>query len=79
MEEKESMILGRNSPWITKLYSSFQDPQNLYLLMEFVQGGSLGGHLSSLQEPLNEMNAIFYAAEMLMAIQAVHDLGFLHR
>lgn len=79
MEEKESMVLGRHSRWITKLYSSFQDPQNLYLLMEFVQGGSLGSYLNSCEEPLDEIKVRFYASEMLLAIQVVHDLGFLHR
>jgi serine/threonine protein kinase len=78
MEEKESMVLGRHSRWITKLYSSFQDSQNLYLCMEFVQGGSLGSYLAG-QEPLDETKTRFYASEMLLAIQQVHDLGFLHR
>jgi protein-serine/threonine kinase len=79
MEEKESMVLGRHSQWITKLYSTFQDSQSLYLLMEFVQGGSLGSYLNSIQQPLSEIDSRFYAIEMLLAIQAVHDLGFLHR
>lgn len=28
-----------DNPWITRLYFSFQDPQYLYLIMEFIPGG----------------------------------------
>ena len=30
-----------NSPWIVKLYHSFQDAKHLYMVMEFMPGGDL--------------------------------------
>jgi citron Rho-interacting kinase len=44
-EERDIMALS-NSPWITKLHYAFQDPLNLYLVMEFHAGGDLLSLLS---------------------------------
>src|SRR4051794_20017196 len=38
--ERDLMALMDN-PWIVKLVYSFQDSHNLYLVMEFLQGGDL--------------------------------------
>jgi serine/threonine protein kinase len=79
MEERESLVLGRHSEWLTRLYASFQDELNLYLLMEYVPGGSLKNLMDSQEEPMEEDSARFYAAEMVLAIEEVHRLGFIHR
>lgn len=34
-----------DNDWIVKLYYSFQDEKNLYLVMEFVSGGDMMGLL----------------------------------
>ncbi|RLN88113.1 hypothetical protein BBJ28_00015768, partial [Nothophytophthora sp. Chile5] len=41
-------------------------------------GGDLMGLLMK-EDTLNEATTRFYAAEMVMAIQSVHDLGYIHR
>ena len=68
-----------NNPWITKLQYAFQDSENLYLVMDFHQGGDLLGLLSKYDDVLDEDMARFYLAEMVMAIHAVHALGYVHR
>ena len=68
-----------NNPWITKLQYAFQDIENLYLVMDFHQGGDLLGLLSKYDDVLDEDMARFYLAEMVMAIHAVHALGYVHR
>lgn len=40
MNEKNIMVLC-NSPFILKLFSTYKDEQNIYLLLEFCQGGEL--------------------------------------
>jgi serine/threonine protein kinase len=79
MEEKEALILGKNAQWLTQLYMSFQDQNNLYLIMEFVAGGSLKALIDLKDEPMDELDAKFYVAEMIMGIEEVHSLGFIHR
>lgn len=68
-----------DNPWITKLQYAFQDMENLYLVMDFHQGGDLLGLLSKYDDVLDEDMARFYLAEMVMAIHAVHTLGYVHR
>ena len=79
MEEKESMILGRDSEWLTRLHMSFQDESAVYLVMEYLAGGSLKGFIDSLEQPLDEPGVLFYVAEMILSIDEVHRLGFIHR
>lgn len=66
------------NPWIVKLYFSFQDDENLYLAMEFVPGGDLMNLLIK-QDTFPEHQARFYTAEIILAIDSVHKLNYIHR
>lgn len=72
------MILGRKSEWITRLQFAFQDRENLYLIMEYLPGGDLLG-LMIRQGAFDEELARFYLAEIALALNALHSLGFVHR
>jgi Serine/threonine protein kinase len=67
-----------DSEWVVKLYTTFQDSTSLYLLMEYLPGGDLMALLIKYQI-FSEDITRFYAAEMIMAIEAIHNLGFIHR
>ncbi|KAJ6539372.1 kinase-like domain-containing protein [Mycena capillaripes] len=66
------------SDWIVQLYYSFQDPSFLYLIMEFLPGGDLMTMLIK-YDTFSEDVTRFYMAECVLAIDAVHQLGFIHR
>ncbi|KAJ7890776.1 kinase-like domain-containing protein [Mycena leptocephala] len=66
------------SDWIVQLYYSFQDPSYLYLIMEFLPGGDLMTMLIK-YDTFSEDVTRFYIAECVLAIDAVHQLGFIHR
>ncbi|KAJ7638839.1 AGC/NDR protein kinase [Roridomyces roridus] len=66
------------SEWIVQLYYSFQDPSYLYLIMEFLPGGDLMTMLIK-YDTFSEDVTRFYMAECVLAIEAVHQLGFIHR
>lgn len=72
------MVLGRKCDWITKLQYAFQDRENLYLVMEFLPGGDLLG-LMIRHGAFDEELAKFYLAEIALALNALHTLGFVHR
>jgi serine/threonine kinase 38 len=78
VKSERTVLSSLDNPWIVTLYCSFQDPENLYLVLEFVQGGDLLALLSR-AVVLDEPTARFYIAEIALAIQSVHDLGFVHR
>ncbi|VDD91119.1 unnamed protein product [Enterobius vermicularis] len=64
--------------WVVKMYFSFQDPLNLYLVMEFLPGGDMMTLLIK-KDTLSEEITRFYIAEAALAIQAIHNLNFIHR
>lgn len=75
----ERDVLAENkSPWVVNLYYSFQDAKYLYLLMEFLPGGDLMTMLIK-YDTFSEDVTRFYIAECVLAIEAVHTLGFVHR
>lgn len=75
---ERDVLAESNSPWVVQLYYSFQDTQWLYLLMEFLPGGDLMTMLIK-YDTFSEDVTRFYMAECILAIEAVHKLGFIHR
>lgn len=76
--ERDILARSKDNPWLVKLYSSFQDSYCLYLVMEFLPGGDLMTLLIH-YEVFSEDITRFYVAELVTAVEAVHNLGFLHR
>ncbi|KIX94365.1 uncharacterized protein Z520_09751 [Fonsecaea multimorphosa CBS 102226] len=76
--ERDILADSKDNPWLVKLHASFQDNTYLYMLMEFLPGGDLMTMLIK-YEIFSEDITRFYMAEIVMAIEAVHKLGFLHR
>ncbi|KAI9095817.1 kinase-like domain-containing protein [Phlyctochytrium arcticum] len=64
--------------WVVRLIYTFQDPDYLYFVMEFMPGGDLLSLLIKL-DIFDEDFAKHYAAEMVLAIEEVHKLGVIHR
>ncbi|EAR86370.3 Serine/Threonine kinase domain protein (macronuclear) [Tetrahymena thermophila SB210] len=67
-----------DNPWIVELYCSFQDSKHLYLVMEYLQGGDLMTVLMK-KDILSEEESKFYASELVMAIDSVHKMNYIHR
>ncbi|XP_053365253.1 serine/threonine-protein kinase MRCK alpha isoform X2 [Clarias gariepinus] len=77
-EERDVLVNG-DSQWITTLYYAFQDDNFLYLVMDYYVGGDLLTLLSKFEDRLPEDMARFYLAEMVLAIDSVHQLHYVHR
>ncbi|KAI1903347.1 hypothetical protein AGOR_G00026260 [Albula goreensis] len=77
-EEREVLVKG-DRRWITELHYAFQDDNYLYLVMDYYVGGDLLTLLSKFGDRIPEDMAQFYLAEMVMAIDSVHRLGYVHR
>ncbi|KAL4682452.1 hypothetical protein H8959_002007 [Pygathrix nigripes] len=74
-EERDVLVNGDNK-WITALHYAFQDDNNLYLVMDYYVGGDLLTLLSKFEDRLPEDMARFYLAEMVIAIDSVHQLHY---
>ncbi|KAK2846059.1 hypothetical protein Q7C36_010913 [Tachysurus vachellii] len=75
-EERDIMAFS-NSPWIVQLCCAFQDERHLYLVMEFMAGGDLVTLTMNYDMP--EEWTRFYTAEVVLALDAIHSMGFIHR
>lgn len=75
---ERDILAESDSPWVVKLFTTFQDQNFLYMLMEFLPGGDLMTMLIK-YEIFSEDITRFYIAEIVLAIEAVHSLGFIHR
>ncbi|XP_016381908.1 serine/threonine-protein kinase MRCK alpha isoform X4 [Sinocyclocheilus rhinocerous] len=77
--EERDMLVNGDSQWITTLHYAFQDENNLYLVMDYYVGGDLLTLLSKFEDRLPEDMAKFYLAEMVLAVDSVHQLHYVHR
>ncbi|CAG0913090.1 unnamed protein product [Notodromas monacha] len=75
---ERDILVEADHQWVVKMYYSFQDPINLYLIMEFLPGGDMMTLLMK-KDTLSEECTQFYIAETALAIESIHKLGFIHR
>ncbi|KAJ8274707.1 hypothetical protein COCON_G00093320 [Conger conger] len=75
-EERDIMAFS-DSPWIVQLCCAFQDDLHLYMVMEYMPGGDLVTLISTYD--ILETWAQFYTAEVVLALDTIHTLGFIHR
>lgn len=75
--EKE-MMTSHQVDWLVKSNMCLQDDVHLYYIMEFVHGGDLMGYLSR-KDIMKEDEIKFYGAEIASAINAMHEMGWIHR
>ncbi len=76
----ERMILMKQaeSPFVAKLYFTFQSKENLYLVMEYLNGGDCAALIKSLGS-LPEEWTKNYIAEVVLGLEYLHQRGVVHR
>jgi len=67
-----------NNPFIVPLKFSFQNPDKLYLVMSFVNGGELFYHLQR-EGKFDQNRSRFYASELLLALEHLHGFNVVYR
>jgi serine/threonine protein kinase len=75
---ERDILASANNPWVVTLHASFQDAENLYLLLEYVPGGDLTCALEK-HASFSEPTARFFAGEIALALQSIHSLKVCHR
>lgn len=72
--EKAALKAARNTQFLVSMYSCFQNKDNIFFLMDYCPL-----ELINLL-PVTDISEItFYAANLLLAIEELHALGFVHR
>ncbi|CEJ53776.1 Putative AGC/PKA protein kinase [Penicillium brasilianum] len=75
----ERRMLNRvRHPFLVTLWGTWQDSRNLYMVMDFVEGGELFSLLRKSQRFPNPV-AKFYAAEVTLALEYLHSHQIIYR
>lgn len=79
MSERQILELVNRQPFIVDLYYAFQDHEQLYLVLQYAEGGELFRHLE-LEKFFSEEVAAFYMAEIILALDFLHrKIGVIYR
>jgi serine/threonine protein kinase len=76
--ERDFLVDSARSQWVVPLIESFQDRNHLYLVMEYMVGGDFLSFLLR-WEVLSEVDARFYIAEIILCVEEVHKMNWIHR
>ncbi|KAJ8766114.1 hypothetical protein K2173_020630 [Erythroxylum novogranatense] len=75
----ERIVLDQlDHPGVVKLYFTFQDTFSLYMALESCEGGELFDQITR-KGRLSEDEACFYTAEVVDALEYIHNMGLIHR
>lgn len=75
----ECMVLAAvNSPFVVNLKYSFQSKDDVFLILDLMTGGDLNFHLAQ-KDFFPKDECIYYAARIMLGLQALHDAQFVYR
>lgn len=75
----ERRILAKiRHPFLVKLYATYQDSLNIYMLLSYVPGGELFSHLRRAGRFSADVSR-FYLASIVLAIEYLHSQDIIHR
>ncbi|KAL7752838.1 Serine/threonine-protein kinase [Sorochytrium milnesiophthora] len=75
---ERNVLMQANSPFLVGLKFSFQTPDKLYLVLDYMNGGELFYHLQK-EQVFSEIRAKFYTAELVLALEHLHRHGIVYR
>ncbi|KAI8097195.1 camp-dependent protein kinase 8, partial [Halteromyces radiatus] len=75
---ERNVLMSVDYPFLIKLWGTFQDPGNLYMVMDYIPGGEVFNLLRRKQR-FSEEWARFYAAEALLSIAYLHHHNIIYR
>jgi serum/glucocorticoid-regulated kinase 2 len=75
---ERNVLVEVSHPFIIKLYSSFQTPEKLFFVLEYCPGGELFGVLSK-KSRFSEEQTKFYAAQIVLALEYLHERDIIYR
>ncbi|XP_068163482.1 protein kinase C theta type [Antennarius striatus] len=78
MVERRVLSLAWENPFLTHLYCTFQTKENLFFVMEYLNGGDLMFHIQNCHK-FDLQRATFYAAEIICGLQFLHSKGIIYR
>ncbi|XP_024361260.1 probable serine/threonine protein kinase IRE3 [Physcomitrium patens] len=78
VKAERNILISVRNPFVVRFFYSFTCSVNLYLVMEYLNGGDLFSLLRNLG-CLEEEMARVYIAEIVLALEYLHGSGIVHR
>jgi len=78
MNERKALAAVSESPFIINLKYSFHSDDEVYLVLDLMSGGDLGFHLHQ-KRRFGPNQCLYYAARIMLGLQALHDKGYAYR
>ncbi len=75
---ERDVLAKMDSSWFPRLYGTFHDNLNAYLILEFVAGGEFYNILRD-KNRFSDDHAKFYAACVVQGLGYLHSIGFVYR
>jgi serine/threonine protein kinase len=77
-KSEKSILMKLEHPFLVKLHYSFQTPDKLFFVMDYINGGELFFHLQR-DKRFSEDRVRFYAAEIVSGLDYLHSAGVIYR
>ena len=75
---ERNVLTVTSHPFIVKLLYAFQTSEHMFLILKYAPGGDLGEYLQR-EKKFTEERAKLYLAEVILAIQHLHERGIIFR
>ena len=78
IKNEREFLSKLHHPFIVNMICSFQDYENLYLVMDLLTGGDLRYHICH-KKQFNEEQSRFFSSCILLALEYIHMNNIIHR
>jgi serine/threonine protein kinase len=78
IRNEKNILMDMKSPFCIHLFGTYQDREQLYFVMEYAVGGELFRRLIR-NEKCSISMTIFYASEIFLALEYIHNMGYVYR
>ena len=75
---ERKLLAKLNNPFIVNMYFSFQDFSNLYLVLDYLNGGDLRYHIAK-NKFFSESQTKFFLSNIIIGLEYIHSKNIIHR
>lgn len=82
VESEVEFLRVVNGPTVIRFHESFVENQNIYILMEYAEGGSLSDLIQTrrmMNRKFTEEQIFMYTAQLTLSLLLLHSKAILHR
>ena len=79
--EKDLLVNNRSCAFLPKIFHSFSDAENLYIVQEFIPNGTLAELIQSINKGngLSQSLVKFFSAQIILALEYLQQQNVTHR